>query len=69
MWKHGGQKAGVLALAYFIYCMITYATDNTLYYYYTNLSAFILMMYELLADEETEKAANVAEIMEIDETE
>lgn len=69
VWKHGGQKAGVLALAYFIYCMITYATDNTLYYYYTNLSTFILMMYELLADEETEKAANVAEVMEMDEIE
>ena len=51
LWKHGGQRAGVLALCYSIYCMITYATDNTLYYYYTNLATFILMLYELLREE------------------
>ena len=52
VWKHGGQLAGVLTLAYSIYCMITYATDNTLYYFYTNLSMFILILYELMGEEE-----------------
>lgn len=54
LWKHGGQRAGVLAMCYSIYCMITYATDNTLYYYYTNLATFILMLYELLREEPEE---------------
>lgn len=58
MWKHGGKRAGILTLAYSIYCMITYATDNTLYYYFINLSTFILMLYELMPDEETERKAN-----------
>ena len=47
-----------MTLAFSIYCMITYATDNTLYYYFINLSTFILMLYELMPDEETERKAN-----------
>ena len=58
MWKHGGKRAGILTLAFSIYCMITYATDNTLYYYFINLSTFILMLVELMPDEETERKAN-----------
>ena len=58
MWKHGGKRAGILTLAFSIYCMITYATDNTLYYYFINLSTFILMLVELMPDKEAERKAN-----------
>ena len=65
MWKHGGKRAGILTLAYSLYCMITYATDNTLYYYFINLSTFILMLYELMPDEETERRANEEDFEEM----
>ena len=64
MWKHGGKRAGILTLAYSIYCMITYATDNTLYYYFINLATFILMLYELMPDEETERKANYEDALD-----
>ena len=64
MWKHGGKRAGILTLAFSIYCMITYATDNTLYYYFINLSTFILMLYELMPDEETERKANYEDALD-----
>ena len=68
MWKHGGKRAGILTLAYSLYCMITYATDNTLYYYFINLSTFILMLYELMPDEETERRANEEDFEEMFES-
>ena len=64
MWKHGGKRAGILTLALSIYCMITYATDNTLYYYFINLATFILLLDELLPDEETERKANYEEALD-----
>lgn len=64
LWKRGGKRAGIMALAYSIFCLITYATDNTLYYFYTNLSTFILIMYELMDDEETEKRLNAEQAVE-----
>ena len=64
MWKHGGKRAGILTLAFSIYCMITYATDNTLYYYFINLSTFILMLVELMPDEETERKANYEDALD-----
>ena len=65
MWKEGGKRAAILTLAYSIYCMITYATDNTLYYFFINLSTFILMMVEIMPDEETERRANEEDFEEI----
>ena len=65
MWKEGGKRAAILTLAYSIYCMITYATDNTLYYFFINLSTFILMMFEIMPDEETEKRTNEEDFEEI----
>ena len=65
MWKEGGKRAAILTLAYSIYCMITYATDNTLYYFFINLSTFILMMVEIMPDEETERKANEEDFEEI----
>lgn len=39
-----GGNGGLLCLACLIYLFITYLTDNTLFYYYTNVSVFLLVM-------------------------
>ena len=43
-WKRKGMTGGLVMLALLIYCCVTYATDNTLYYYYTNTALFVLVM-------------------------
>lgn len=51
--KRQGGDGGLLCLAYMIYLFITYLTDNTLFYYYTNVTIFLLLMsYQM---EELEK--------------
>lgn len=40
--KHG-KEAGLLYLATAVYCYITYATDNTYYYYYLNFAVFLIV--------------------------
>ena len=47
MERSQGKKGGLLFLGMAIYCYITYATDNTYYYYYTNMAIFLLAMYPL----------------------
>lgn len=37
-----GQACGLMYLATAIYCYITYATDNTYYYYYLNFAVFLI---------------------------
>lgn len=43
-WKKKGKTGGLMALACTIYCCVTYATDNTLYYFNTNIALFLLTM-------------------------
>lgn len=38
-----GQACGLMYLATAIYCYITYATDNTYYYYYLNFAVFLII--------------------------
>ena len=46
---------GILFLGYTLYLYGTYLTDNTLYYYYTNLVVFLLTMsYKLESIEKEE---------------
>lgn len=39
-----GSRAAAMVFAVFSYCFITYLTDNTYYYFYTNLAAFSLIL-------------------------
>lgn len=56
-FKKQGKNGGVLSLAYVIYLYCTYVTDNTLYYFYTNIAVFLLTMaYGLDELEEKELA-------------
>lgn len=41
--KRGFEKT-VIALGLGLYCFLTYLTDNTYYYFYTNLAAFTLVL-------------------------
>ena len=41
-------KNGLIFFVLSIYCYITYATDNTYYYFYINFAIFLLSMYGLL---------------------
>lgn len=45
IFKMQGKKGGLLYLGMALYCCITYATDNTYYYYYMNMAVFILVIY------------------------
>lgn len=45
--KTQNKKGVLLFLGMVLYCYITYATDNTYYYYYMNMAVFILTMYPL----------------------
>lgn len=41
--RQRGQSCGLMYLATAIYCYITYATDNTYYYYYLNFAVFLIV--------------------------
>ena len=54
-WKKKGMMGGLVALALVLYCCITYATDNTLYYYYTNTALFMLVLGQGIEKQEGEQ--------------
>lgn len=56
-WKKKGKTGGLVTLALVLYCCITYATDNTLYYYYTNTALFMLVMGHGIEEQEGKRLA------------
>lgn len=42
--KQRGKECGLTYFAIAIYCYITYATDNTYYYYYLNFAVFLIIL-------------------------
>lgn len=43
-FKKGGKEAGTLLLAVCVYCFVLYATDNTVYYFYTTIACALVPM-------------------------
>ncbi len=43
-FRRGGKEAGTLLLAVCIYCFVLYATDNTVYYFYTTMACALVPM-------------------------
>lgn len=43
-FKRGGKEAGTLFLGIGIYCFVLYATDNTIYYFYTSIACALVPM-------------------------
>lgn len=54
-FKQGGKDGGTLFLAVCIYCFVLYATDNTIYYFYTTIACTLVPMACRL-DEQAEAA-------------
>ncbi len=43
-FRQGGKDAGCLFLGVCIYCFVLYATDNTIYYFYTTIACAVVPM-------------------------
>lgn len=54
-FRIGGKETGILFFALILFCLCTYATDNSYYYFYMNLSlACMVMSYQIKEGEKKE---------------
>lgn len=60
--KKQGQKGGALFIVLVMFLAFTYLTDNTYYYYYTNMAFFTCVMSEKI--EQLSRKESVTELLQ-----